>query len=114
MKRYHQLVETGRLRADSHQKGQYLGRSLKEPLKETPKESPETKPFASQELMVAVVGVLQKLYTDLLDYKPKEILASKVQNASGSPVYPPIPRLQQNLLPRRLPISSHLLYVLCI
>lgn len=39
------------------------------------------------ELISAVVGVLQKLYQDLLDYKPHEVVDQKISRATGSPVF---------------------------
>ena len=65
MTRYQNLVQTGRLREDSHQNGI----------------SPQM-----LALNVAVVGVLQKLYQDLLHYKPTEIVDEKASRATGSPV----------------------------
>jgi hypothetical protein len=68
MTRYQNLVQMGRLREDSHQNGI----------------SPPT-----SVLRVAVVGVLQKLYQDLLHYKPTEIVDEKTSHATGSPVPSP-------------------------
>lgn len=65
MTRYQNLVQTGRLREDSHQNGIFPQTSV---------------------LRVAVVGVLQKLYHDLLQYKPAEIVDEKTSRAAGSPV----------------------------
>ena len=67
MARYDALVRSGRLREDSHQKGKSLR--------------------YSSGLILAVVGVLEKLYQDLIHYKPAEILSPKPQQASGSPVF---------------------------
>lgn len=64
--RYKQLVEMGRLREDSHQKGNSIRLIWK--------------------LISAVVGVLQKLYQDLLAYKPHEVVDQKISRATGSPV----------------------------
>jgi hypothetical protein len=64
--RYKQLVEMGRLREDSHQKGNV--------------------PPLIRELISAVVGVLQKLYQVLLAYKPHEVVDQKISRATGSPV----------------------------
>ena len=65
MTRYRNLVQMGRLREDSHQNGI----------------SPQT-----SVLRVAVVGVLQKLYHDLLHYKPTEIVNEKTSHVTGTPV----------------------------
>ena len=43
-------------------------------------------PHKPSVLRVAVVGVLQKLYHDLLHYKPAEIVDEKTSRAAGSPV----------------------------
>jgi hypothetical protein len=66
--RYKQLVETGRLREDSHQKGNLIHLSK------------------WRVLILAVVGVLQKLYQDLIEYKPAEIVDQNISQATGSPV----------------------------
>ena len=39
-----------------------------------------------------MVGVLQKLYTDLINYKPAQMLDQKVNHASGSAVLLPLKR----------------------
>jgi hypothetical protein len=64
MARYEGLVKSGRLREDSHQKGMPYGVLI----------------------IVAVVGVLDKLYGDLINYKPAEILAAKHHHLVGTPV----------------------------
>jgi hypothetical protein len=66
MARYENLVQQGRLREDSHQRGISVRLRCS--------------------FILAVVGVLQKLYTDLFNYKPSEIPDHKLSYMNGSSV----------------------------